>query len=357
MGNQQSSTTIINDTVNKAATNVLMNSSSECSQNNSLSQIQVFKNISGAKGCSPNFSSDQSAQQSPNFTCASDSKNESDLLTKFENELTQQAEAQAKNFVVGNAETRASTSNKIVNDVLTNINISNLSTCIQDNMATQSQSLEGIEYGCPAYCGNPELCRVFLEFGHPELCDQDKCIVHVADLAQAAVQSAVGNCLSKNTNLQKAINDNAITTTQVSNSKNTGVDVAEIVSSFTGPIIAIGVVVVIMLMIAAYFLLQGGGTKQMQAFRQMQMPANQPLAWEPAVIAPTPVVQSPTPVAQVQPPPYISMEVPQVQPRRPPPPVPPRNFIQENILANGHPATSYSTGLKRSGGYQNLSSI
>lgn len=271
MGNQQSSTSIINDTVNKSVANVLMSSSNKCSQNNSLSQVQVFKNISGDKGCSPMFSSEQTSQQSPNFTCSSDSKNDSELQTKFRNELTQQADAQAKNFVIGNAETRANTTNKIVNDILANVNISSVSGCVQDNIVEQSSTLDGIKVSCPPHCSDPSLCIAFAEAGHPELCDYDACKVPVADFAQRAVQSSVASCLSKNSSLQKAISDTVIDTAQIAKAKNTGIDLAEIVNSLiSGPILAAGLVFIIALMILAYFLLSGGG----ETLQKLQMMDN-----------------------------------------------------------------------------------
>lgn len=276
MGAQQSTSNVINDTVNTAVSNVLVSSSSSCGQNNTLENTQTFKNITADEGCRLNFSDiSQTAVQSPNFTCSSDSKNDSDLATQFKSQLQQQADARAKNFPVGLAKTKSETINKLVNDIQNNISISNVSSCVQNNFLKQKQEFDGIKSSCPSYCRpNSQMC-VDLAKVSPTLagsiCDMSKCDVEVKDITQSAVQSAVGNCLASNTNYQRILGEASTDLSQTAITKNEGVDVGAIIES-TGtaasniitagwlPFIVIGVVVVLVVAIGAYFLLSSGNS-------------------------------------------------------------------------------------------------
>lgn len=281
MGNQQSSSNVISDTVNKSVTNVLVSSSSTCGQSNSLTQSQVFKNIKGDLGCSVNISGvSQTANQTPNFTCSSNTSNSTELLSQMQTQLKQEAEAAVKNSTIGNAEARTSNINKIINDVSTNIDIASVSSCVQDNFLKQSQGVDTISASCPSYCRDPSICVQMAPYD-PKFCDMSKCAVDISNFTQASVQGAVGNCLASNQNYQKILSESANTVSQIAKAENTGVDVSEIVdstgdvvsgvikssgnaasgiiSASTMPFIIIGVVIVLVLMIGAYFMLNGGG--------------------------------------------------------------------------------------------------
>lgn len=275
MGAQQSTSDTINDTVNKSVSNVLVSSSSSCGQNNSLENTQVFKNISADEGCSVSFSDiSQKAQQSPNFTCSSNSKNDSQLATQFKNELQQQANATTSNFPIGYASDASKISNKLVNDITNNISISNVSSCVQNNFLKQSQGIDTIHASCPSYCRNQQIC-VDLAKVSPTLaattCDMSKCNVPFNNISQSAIQSAVGNCLSNNTNYQHILGEASTNLAQTTTTKNTGVDVGGIIESVGTassniltaswlPFIVIGIVVVLVIGIGAYFLMSSGSS-------------------------------------------------------------------------------------------------
>lgn len=276
MGNQQSSSNIINDTVNKSLSNILISSSSSCSQTNSLEQSQVFSNITGEEGCSVSITDvNQMSQQSPNFTCASSKTNDSELMAKFKTELEQQAEAHIKNSTIGNAESRVENSNKLVNDIVNNISISNISSCVQDNFLKQSQGVNNIKASCPSFCRQPEVCVQLAKINPAfatAFCDSSKCNINMSGFNQSAIQGAIANCLAEDTNYQKALGESANTLTQMAETTNDGVDVSKIVDSAGNAVsniisssqtvfIVIGVVIVILAALAAYFLLSGGSSK------------------------------------------------------------------------------------------------
>jgi hypothetical protein len=266
MGNQQSISTAISDTVNKSMTNVLMSSSSSCTQNNTISQTLTFNNIDlKDTGCTPDFNNiNQDSKQSPNFTCSSDNSNNTELLSQFKTQLDQEAKATAENFPIGNQQSMTTTINNIVNDVTANIDIAQLSTCVQTNSTTQSQIYENIKSGCPKFCND----------GCPKgnSCDKSLCKVNFSNINQYATQSAVGSCLSSNSNVQKIITDASNTIKQSASSTTKGVDIAGIVNSIGDaissvisstwlPFIIIGLVIVCFCSsAAALFLSTNGGS-------------------------------------------------------------------------------------------------
>lgn len=288
MGAQQSTSNVINDTVNKAVSNVLVTSSSSCGQNNTLESTQVFKNITADEGCRLTFSDiSQTAVQSPNFTCSSDTTNDSDLAAQFKSQLQQQADARASNFPIGYAETNSTTVNKLVNDIENNISISTVSSCVQNNFLTQKQEFDTIKSSCPSYCRpNSQMC-VDLAKVSPTLagsiCDMSKCDVEFKDISQSAIQSAVGNCLASNTNYQRVLGEASTDLSQTATTTNEGVDAGDIIDSIgtagsnlitasSLPFIVIGVVVVLLVSIGAYFLLSSGGGSQFKVGPSKYLP-------------------------------------------------------------------------------------
>lgn len=214
MGNQQSTSAAISDVVNKSMSNVLLSSSNSCSQNNSAIQEINFKDIKTTGGCQLKFSGiSQATFQSPNFTCSSSSANSSDLSTKFKNELDQQAAANVSGLGGLNSAANSSTISNLKNDITNNINISDVSTCVQSNLAknTMNFSLTADCTGCGLKCtGNPQVC-------------ENTCITSYSDISQNLTQSAVGSCMASNTNVAKVIADASDTIKQTSTASNTGI--------------------------------------------------------------------------------------------------------------------------------------
>lgn len=300
MGNQNSTAAVISDTVNKSVTNVLVTSSSSCGQNNNLVQEQIFKDIQADEGCALNFSNiSQTAIQSPNFTCSSDSKNDSTLASQFKNELQQQANAAVSNSTIGNAVANSLNKNNTINDIANNISISTVSSCVQDNFLKQAQGFNTIKASCPAYCRNPQLC-IGLD---PKICDMSKCSINYTDISQSATQSAVASCLSSNANYQKILSETANKITQEAQAVNTGVSIPDIISSggnaISGiiqagwlPFIVIGIVVVLVILIGAYFLMSPSKGTNAQMLQNAFSPQQSQGMFNPAFMSQVPGLMS-----------------------------------------------------------------
>ncbi len=260
MGNQQSRSSIVQDVVNKSVSNVLMSSSSSCSQNNSMSQDLNISDIIVHGGSLEVSGISQTGQQIPNFTCSSDSANSSSLANQFKTQLDQQATSALSGLGgAANSESNSSVVGNLKNEIEQNINISNVSKCVQDNLAKQKTNIGKFEINVPGYCAT----------GCPPgySCDMDACTVKVKDISQSLTQSAVGQCMASNQNLQQAINSasNQIKTSSVAENK--GIDVAgmfnSLVSAVTGPmkyfVIGIIVVIILVILVGGYFLMSPAG--------------------------------------------------------------------------------------------------
>jgi hypothetical protein len=225
MGNQQSSAQAITDIVNNATTNVLMQSSQKCGQNNTSSQTMEFSDITAGPGCNLDFSNiSQTSIQSPNFTCALSAANSSEL----QNQLSTQLDQAAKSEQSGLAGALNSTSNSnsiatIKSNIMNNINISQVSECVQNNISTQKQKFGKISASCPGYCNTG--CQSGFT------CDMSLCRTNFNNISQSITQSAVGSCLSNNSALQKVINDSANQVSQISSASNKGIDFAASLAS------------------------------------------------------------------------------------------------------------------------------
>jgi hypothetical protein len=232
MGNQQSRSDSISEIVNSSITNVMMERSSNCSSNNSLSQEIVFNNIKSGPGCNLKFSNiSQKSLQAPNFSCSSDSQNDSDLTSKFMSELNQKA-ATAVAGIGGalNSEANSQTISKLKNQITNNIKVSQISQCVQNTIADQKQMYSLIEGSCPKYCDNPSSCvapliAAGMSPSDPmlaKMCDVDKCTMSFDNITQNLTQKAVGNCVSKDANITKAVDEASTQLEQTTSSKNTG---------------------------------------------------------------------------------------------------------------------------------------
>jgi len=251
MGNQQSISNTISETINNSMTNVMMKSSQNCTQTNVASQIMNFEGITAREGCSLSFTGiKQEAKQSPNFTCAMSSANSSELSNALKSQLQQDAAAKVSG--VGgalNSQAISTTITNTINNIATNVDVSQVANCVQDNLAEQTMNFQKIEASCPTYCRNPQLCK-----GVESLCDFSKCEVKFADIEQNMVQEAVASCLSENATVQKAVNDITTEVKQTTTSEAKGVDPAALFSSSILP----SLIITCIILSSAAFLFMGG---------------------------------------------------------------------------------------------------
>lgn len=255
MGNQQSKSTAVSDVLNKATTNVLLTNSNNCAQNNSQRQSILLNNIDlRGTGCSLNISGiHQDATQMPNFSCSAQASNDADLMTKLQTAIDQ--EAQSKVSGMGgaiNSESVSKSVTKLKNIVSTNLKVSNLSQCVQNNMQSQEQVISNIFSGCPLYCNTG--CQSGYD------CDTTLCKFNINDLGQVATQKAVASCLTENTNIAQAIQDISSDLKQKVASSNTGIDIMALLGSWMIPLI-ICIVSIFLISIGIMFMPEGKSTE------------------------------------------------------------------------------------------------
>lgn len=221
MGNQTSTANTISNVLNTATTDILMQNSSNCAQNNSQTQSLTLGDIN-AIGCSVNISNiSQKASQTPNFTCSSNNNNNNSIMTQLQTAIKQHAKA-AVSGIPGaiNSQAVSNSISKIQNAVNTNVNISNLSNCVQNNFQSQKLNTGKINVICPQFCNTG--CQQGYN------CDMTLCAVNENNISQLATQTAVGKCLQKNVALNSAISSVANTLSQSSSAANTGINLANL---------------------------------------------------------------------------------------------------------------------------------
>ncbi len=254
MANQQSVSNTISETINNSMTNVMMKSSQNCSQNNTQAQTMNFNNITAKDGCSLSFSGiTQEAKQSPNFTCAMNSSNSSELSNALKSQLEQQANAKVSGLGGAlNSQSISSNISKTINNIVTNIDISQVANCVQNNLSTQTMNFQQIQASCPTYCKNPQLCKDLPK----SLCDMSKCEVKFGDIEQNMVQEAVASCLSANSNIQQVVNKISNEVKQAATAETKGIDPTSFLLSSMLPSL---IITFIILSSSAFLFMSGMG--------------------------------------------------------------------------------------------------
>lgn len=214
MGNQQSVAQVKNEVVNKSIANVLMQSSQECAQNNSSIQTMNISGIQNDCGGVKISGVNQKSVQAPNFSCSNDTQNSADLMNKLKSQL----EANATNELSGvpgalNSQQITDTKNTIINDIQKNINISSVSKCVQDNVASQAMNLTNYIVKCPKCC-DLGTCK-----DEARTCNRD---ININDISQDITQSAVASCYQASDNKVTDLVESLQQAESKSESKSTG---------------------------------------------------------------------------------------------------------------------------------------
>lgn len=222
MGNQQSTSKTVSNIVNKVVSQVLVQNSSQCAQNNSSTQSISISNIQADKGCTLDFKNiSQKSVQTPNFTCSSSTDNSAALQSTLASALKQEAASQVSGLAGAlNSKSTATTLTNLANDISNNINITNVSQCVQNNLASQNLEITGVKASCPSFCNDG--CTPGNQ------CDMGRCTIRFEDISQELTQQAVANCLSSNSNVSSAISKASTELQQATVSKNEGIDLAKL---------------------------------------------------------------------------------------------------------------------------------
>ncbi|KAJ3072183.1 hypothetical protein HDU98_004070 [Podochytrium sp. JEL0797] len=153
----------------------------------------------------------QTSLQSPNFQCTSDVSNSATLQAQLSAALTQTAKSDIKASIpTAIMDASFDTNlNKTVNQITNNVNINNISACVQSNMSNQAMLMQRIKGGCPAVCSNPNPSSAAAA-----LIANGACKMKVTDLIQNATNSAVASCLASDTAYSSNTNVVDVKTTQ-----------------------------------------------------------------------------------------------------------------------------------------------
>ena len=179
MGAQQSNTLAVNDIVQEAITNVLMESSQNCSATSNNNQTMQFSDFN----CGGDFNMsgiNQSIQIKQNFSCAQDNNQSTDLQTKLKQELNNKLESATSGVGIGFNSSNSEAYNNIKNKILNNIDIKTMAKCMSDSMQNQSLIVEKIN-------------------------SKGNC--NINNINQQITAELVTNCMQSNTNLVKAISE------------------------------------------------------------------------------------------------------------------------------------------------------
>lgn len=240
--------TTISDVVNSALSSTLISNSTSCAQNNTSDQVITISNIKATGGCQLKFSNfNQDANLAPNLSCSQKSENSAELKNKFSTALDQEVESKLEGIPTNLISTNTSTAiSNIKNEIVNSTNISDISTCIQNNFATQLVEFNAITLDCTG-CGIK--------------CDSkgNNCVNTCAQtfdkISQSMTMNGIAKCTQDKSALVKASNELDNIIKQVATSASTGAlgGLLDLFSGQSGIILAIVICVILLMVIMFKF--------------------------------------------------------------------------------------------------------
>lgn len=221
MGASSSRAFSATDVVNECITNVSMNNSNSCSSTNSLGQDLSIRDITIIGDCPLNISGiSQNAKLNANFTCLQDSNNSASLKNQLATQLDQKMKASLEGLnlnLSSSAEVEAYT--QIRNNIVTNVDFSNLSSCVASNIAAQKMDIGGFKMQCSSSGAG----------------------INISDIKQMVALTSIAECTQKNTSLVDAINNLQTIVDQKLEAENSGLSTAALMA---------GLLVIILIVVA-----------------------------------------------------------------------------------------------------------
>ncbi|NDG30555.1 hypothetical protein EB118_10860 [bacterium] len=233
MGAQQSTSRSEQNITNKAITETLMTSSTNCGSKSSQVQTMLFKDIK-AIGCNVDFSNiSQDAKVEVDLTCAQDNQNSAKLMQDFSNNLKSEVESKTKGFAVGYQSSQSDNISNITNEIVTKTNMTNIANCVAQNMQQQTQ-----EYG-----------------GWRFVCQDPKQVISIKNISQNLVGKVAGECFQKNSNASDVSQklDNTLTSSTKATTEGLSLDfgLGEMFKNIIGIIIAVVVLSVVVSLLSS----------------------------------------------------------------------------------------------------------
>lgn len=251
MGNFQSSVSYSeSNLVTNAVTNVLMESSSLCTQSGAFVQQMDINNVMNncAEGDINITGVSQNMEIRLNFTCAQSVEQESGLLQKFKNDLDKQisAKTEGAGLPLSSNQSMSASITKIKNNITTNIKISNVAQCVQNTIASQRMTLSNIIRNCPKGAGSGN--------------------INIRDIKQQLVASSVASCIQNNKALNKASQELENKLKEFLESSTKGID------PMSSSVVSIASIVACVVFALIVFLVLSGGTSTVVVKEQVRPP-------------------------------------------------------------------------------------
>jgi len=200
MGATISTQKTIIDTINKSVSDALIENLSSCGINSSILQSINFSNIE-ADNCDISFSNiSQSANSFIDVKCIDKNLNEFETLSKIKNNLTNNFKTETSGLNFGLNANMNTTIDKKVTEIVNNINIRNLSECINNSIIQQTMNFGNIKV---------KNCKKPLTFDN---------------ISQQIINTQVSDCIGDNQNIAKIVNDIVNETKQDFSTKTVGLD-------------------------------------------------------------------------------------------------------------------------------------
>lgn len=183
MGASVSKQQLLIDTINKTVSDVLLENTSSCGINNSILQSMNFSNFD-LENCDLSFSNiNQTSNSSIQLKCINSNINEIDSLNKIKNNLINNFKSEVSGINFGFNININETINKKVNEIVNNINIRNISQCVNNSITQQIMDFGKIKI---------KNCKTPVTFNN---------------ISQHIINTQVADCINKNENITKIVND------------------------------------------------------------------------------------------------------------------------------------------------------
>lgn len=190
MGATVSKQQLLIDKINKTVSDVLLENTSSCGINNSILQFMNFSNFD-LENCDLSFSNiNQTSNSSIQLKCINSNINEIDTLNKIKNNLTNNFKSEASGINFGFNININKTIEQKVNEIINNINIRNISECVNNSITQQIMDFGKIKI---------KNCKTPVTFNN---------------ISQQVISTHVADCINKNQNITKIVNDLVNETTQ-----------------------------------------------------------------------------------------------------------------------------------------------
>jgi len=183
MGANVSKQQLLIDTINKTVSDVLLENVSSCGINNNILQSMNFSNFD-LENCDLVFSNiNQSSNSSIQLKCINTNINETDTLNKIKNNLINNFKSETNGINFGFNININEIIDKKVNEIVNNINIRNISECVNNSITQQLMDFGKIKV---------KNCKTPITFNN---------------ISQHVINTQVSDCINNNQNITKIVND------------------------------------------------------------------------------------------------------------------------------------------------------